>query len=133
MRILIISVVLFLQSCSTKNKDAATDRANPIDSLSLALSNFVDDSLGCKGLRTKQSIEYIYSRASLQGLNKVGLLKLIGHQNDSTIGNGFINLRYYYNRSCASGIPIDSVERCWANINIELSTQKVSGIQFVCE
>jgi hypothetical protein len=133
MRALIIAIFLFLQSCSTKNRDAVIDGADHADSVSLTLSNFVDDSLGCKGLRTKQSIEYIYSKGSLQGLNKVDLLKLLGRQNDSTTANGFINLRYYYNRACTSGIPIDSVERCWANINIEISTQKVTGLQFVCE
>lgn len=133
MRILFVLLIFFLWNCSSKNGSKGINDASSVDSLSLALSNFVDDSLGCKGLRTKQSIEFIYLRGSLKGVTKAKLVNLLGHQNDSTVGNGLMNLRYYYNRACTMGAPIDSVERCWANFNVELSTQKVSGIQFVCE
>jgi hypothetical protein len=133
MRFFALGIIFLIFCCSSKRDAQGSVSVKSDDSLAVALTNFTDDSLGCEGLRTKRGIEFLYDRAKLNGMERSELLRLIGHQNDSTVANGLLNLKFYYDRLCTNGVPIDSADRCWANIYIDLSTQKVSGIKFICE
>jgi hypothetical protein len=115
--------------CSSKNASSSNEAAS--DSLFVAISNFKKDSLGCLGLRTKRTIEFIYSKGNIKGKSTGELLDLLGPQNDSVSANGLTSLKYYFNRGCLNGVPIDSVDRCWANFYV--STKKISNLGFVCE
>lgn len=126
----LITVLLFAICCSNENKIQTQEGS---DSLKIAVKNFKKDSLGCIGLRTKKSIEYIYQEGKLKGKTKSEVLSLIGTPNDSVSANGILNLRYYFKRICSNGIPVDSVEKCWSNLHVDVSSQRVSNIEFVCQ
>jgi hypothetical protein len=127
----ILIVIFVIATCSSRNNGSAVETSNK--NLKTALANFKADHLGCLGLRDKNSIELIYRESELKGKSRAELLEIIGSPNDTVVTNGSLNLKYYFNRVCAGGTPVDSVETCWSNFHIDQKTQKVLDVEFVCQ
>jgi hypothetical protein len=130
--VLILIIFAFAIGCTSRRGQTLHDYG-PSDSLKMAISNFKTDSLGCLGLRSKASIDFIFIDGEIKGKSEKELIGLIGNPNDSVSANGFRNLRYYFGRVCSNGVPIDSIESCWSNFRIELNSRQVLAVDFVCQ
>ena len=130
--ILILTFSIMLVCCSNYRGETASYK-DGLDSLTIVISNFKIDSLGCLGLRSKNSIDFIYLNSKIEGKPERELLDLLGKPNDTISANGKLNLRYYFDSYCSNGFPIDSVEKCWSNFQIDIASRKVLGVDFVCQ
>lgn len=126
------TVILAFLICCTSSGTIASNEPQS-ESLDKEIEKFKKDNLGCLGLRTEKNIKFIYKNGQIKGKTKSELLKLAGAPNDSAVANGLLNYRYYFGRTCAKGIPVDSVDSCWSTFHIEISTRKVSDISYVCQ
>lgn len=130
---LAISLIGLMIICCSGRKRSLRNVSFCEDSLSIALTSFKKDSSGCIGLRTKDLIGFIYSKAKIEGKRKDFVVELLGPPNNINTANGANNLIYFFKRSCLNGVPVDSIDRCSANLYIEQSTQRVISLKFICE
>jgi hypothetical protein len=130
--ILFVYLVFVLSNCINPKKDNSDNSyISKVDSLDLPIQQFLKDSLGCLGLRTKKSIESIYYGREVQ--DKKYLISLLGYPNDSLVSKEQIYYKYFFNSICNKDIPIDSVDRCWASFQLNAASKRIKSLKFICQ
>jgi len=97
----------------------------------LLLHNWRNDSLGCLGYRTLQTVIYIVDSLNFNGKPIEFVLKNLGFPNRSLIGLNCQNFYYYFDTQCKDGLFDENLDFCWLELKIDFD--KVSAIDINCK
>lgn len=109
MKILILIVSIFFNSCSNKPKEVSLNQDNKIDSLTIGWQK---DSLGCDNFRNKDVSERIIKEFKLEKSDEKIFLNTFGKPNKTIKRNNFKIICYYFNSMCFNSQNVEDSDYC---------------------
>lgn len=118
-----LSIIATFFSCNLNQKDTIFEYTE----------NWRKDSLGCIGLRNKQYSDSINYKIEFKDKSEKKLIKYLGNYDKSLSNDKYKYAIYFFDTRCNNNTVIDSIDHCFLQYRIDLSTNKIIDYQNICQ